>query len=129
MAAMVKALEDNPFPTALLRDKTYFASLQCSAAHDATLAPERAQLIANATVDDAALSELHETLLAEGGNLYRAITGTTQAIDIVNAGVKVNALPEKVDAIVNHRIAEHRYGATILSVTPYETSHNCDLAL
>ncbi|KZV64635.1 carboxypeptidase S [Peniophora sp. CONT] len=107
MAAMVKALEDNPFPTALLRHKTYFANLQCSAAHDPSLAPERAQLIANASVDDAALSELHKTLLSEGGNLYRAITGTTQAIDIIQAGVKVNALPERTYVAINHRVADY----------------------
>jgi acetylornithine deacetylase/succinyl-diaminopimelate desuccinylase-like protein len=34
---------------------------------------------------------------------------TTQAVDIFHAGVKINALPETASAIINHRIAEHRY--------------------
>lgn len=30
---------------------------------------------------------------------------TSQAVDIVSGGVKINALPERVSAIVNHRVA------------------------
>jgi Gly-Xaa carboxypeptidase len=37
--------------------------------------------------------------------LGRAIISTTQAVDIINGGIKVNALPEVVTAIVNHRIS------------------------
>ena len=36
------------------------------------------------------------------------LVGTTQAIDIVHGGVKVNALPERAYAIVNHRISVER---------------------
>lgn len=36
--------------------------------------------------------------------LGRAMVSTTQAIDIINGGVKINALPEVVTAVVNHRI-------------------------
>jgi len=35
----------------------------------------------------------------------KALVGTTQAIDLINGGVKVNALPESAEAVVNHRIA------------------------
>ncbi|KAJ2977815.1 hypothetical protein NUW54_g11373 [Trametes sanguinea] len=38
---------------------------------------------------------------------FEAVLRTTQAVDLVQGGVKVNALPEKVSAVVNHRIAEH----------------------
>ncbi|WWC93389.1 hypothetical protein V866_000223 [Kwoniella sp. B9012] len=34
----------------------------------------------------------------------RALVSTTQAVDIINGGLKVNALPESVTAVVNHRI-------------------------
>jgi Gly-Xaa carboxypeptidase len=40
---------------------------------------------------------------------YRALIGTTQAIDLVQGGVKTNALPEEAWAVVNHRIATQRY--------------------
>jgi len=35
----------------------------------------------------------------------RSLAATTQAIDIIRGGVKVNALPERAWAVVNHRIA------------------------
>jgi Gly-Xaa carboxypeptidase len=38
----------------------------------------------------------------------RALIGTTQAIDLVQGGVKSNALPEEAWAVVNHRIATQR---------------------
>jgi Gly-Xaa carboxypeptidase len=35
----------------------------------------------------------------------RYLMQTSQAIDVISGGVKINALPEKVHALVNHRIA------------------------
>ncbi len=40
------------------------------------------------------------------GAQAKALLGTTQAVDLVVGGVKVNALPERVEAVVNHRIGE-----------------------
>ena len=45
-------------------------------------------------------------------------------MDLISGGVKVNALPEKVEAVVNHRIGEHssvgslqeRFTSTILPI-------------
>ncbi|WVO21424.1 uncharacterized protein IAS62_002732 [Cryptococcus decagattii] len=39
-----------------------------------------------------------------GKGMGKAMVSTTQAVDIINGGLKVNALPESVVAIVNHRI-------------------------
>jgi Gly-Xaa carboxypeptidase len=40
--------------------------------------------------------------------LLRPLFGTTQAIDLINGGVKANALPEEATAVVNHRISDDR---------------------
>lgn len=50
---------------------------------------------AKAVADYIANSDIHQRYLMQ----------TSQATDIINGGVKINALPEKVFAIVNHRIA------------------------
>jgi Gly-Xaa carboxypeptidase len=39
---------------------------------------------------------------------FKSLVGTTQAIDLVHGGVKVNALPEQAWAVVNHRISTQR---------------------
>ncbi|THU92711.1 hypothetical protein K435DRAFT_840504 [Dendrothele bispora CBS 962.96] len=36
--------------------------------------------------------------------LWKSMSGTTQAIDVINGGVKSNALPEQAFAVINHRI-------------------------
>ena len=43
--------------------------------------------------------------LAEKDNTQRYLLQTSQAVDLISGGVKINALPEKVRAVVNHRIA------------------------
>jgi Gly-Xaa carboxypeptidase len=48
-----------------------------------------------------------ETLLFKD-EMLKALAGTTQAIDLINGGVKTNALPERAWAVVNHRIATER---------------------
>lgn len=44
----------------------------------------------------------------------RQLLKTTQAIDIVRGGIKVNALPESVLAYVNHRIAPYARVSTVV---------------
>lgn len=67
------------------------------------------QLIKDSRTDDDALKQLEEYLSVEPS--YAASTGTTQAVDLVGGGVKVNALPERIFAVVNHRIADYRFVA------------------
>lgn len=35
---------------------------------------------------------------------FRTLIGTTQAIDVISGGVKINALPERASAVINYRI-------------------------
>lgn len=48
-------------------------------------------------------SEKLEAMLSTDRSL-RTLIGTTQAIDVINGGVKINALPERASAMVNYRI-------------------------
>ena len=66
------------------------------------------ELTRKAVTDDAAKEALQGELLALDP-LYGAMLRTTQAVDLVEGGVKVNALPELASAVINHRIAEHRF--------------------
>ncbi|WVQ95136.1 hypothetical protein IAU59_002230 [Kwoniella sp. CBS 9459] len=62
-------------------------------------------------VDQKALKEVEDWFITGsyedgtlGKGMGKAMVSTTQAVDIINGGLKVNALPESVTAIVNHRI-------------------------
>lgn len=101
-------MEDNAYEASLSRTGTAFATTQCLAAYSPMFPEDLRDLARKAVTDDAALKALQGRLLALDP-LYKAMLGTTQAVDLVEGGVKVNALPERASAVVNHRIAEHRF--------------------
>ncbi len=104
---MITELESYPHETRLLRETPYYTGLQCEAAYDLNLPRNLRILIIRSLISEKALSKLNAELLRVNP-LFKAITGTTQAVDIIQGGVKINALPETASAIVNHRIAGHR---------------------
>lgn len=65
---------------------------------------------------DHALHKLEHILSTDA--TYRSYIGTTLAIDLIQGGVKTNALPEEAWAIVNHRIATQRFINIVKSSTP-----------
>ncbi|KAL4243807.1 peptidase M20A family protein [Abortiporus biennis] len=106
LSAAIVELESNPHPPALYRNGTPFATYQCIAAHAPNISTQFRELAKQATGDDEALRKFQTSLL-DMDPLNYAIMGTTQAVDIIEGGIKTNALPERASAIVNHRIAEH----------------------
>lgn len=54
---------------------------------------------------------LIQKLDARTRNLLR----TTQAVDLIHGGIKVNALPERTEALINHRIAPYSSVSEVLS--------------
>ncbi|KAH9921729.1 carboxypeptidase S [Epithele typhae] len=106
LAAMIKQLEDNPHVPSLNRSGIYYQQLQCRAAHDPDLPSHFRALIRRSHKSDKALHEL-EAYLADTDRLYGPLAGTTQAVDVVRGGVKTNALPERAEVIVNHRLSIH----------------------
>jgi Gly-Xaa carboxypeptidase len=64
-------------------------------------------LIKRSVHSDRALHNLEAELIKD--NKYKSLIGTTQAIDLIQGGVKTNALPEEAWAVVNHRIATQRF--------------------
>lgn len=49
------------------------------------------------------LKDLEKAIVADP--VSRSLVGTTQAVDLIQGGVKTNALPEKAWAVINHRVA------------------------
>ncbi|KAJ7612708.1 hypothetical protein FB45DRAFT_939594 [Roridomyces roridus] len=90
LSAIVSTVEANPppvFTMCLAEHGTIDAALKKLLQHERTW-PAAAQWMAERNPGDAAR------------------LSTTQAVDIIGGGVKVNALPEEAHAIVNHRFGE-----------------------
>ncbi|KAJ7245403.1 hypothetical protein B0H12DRAFT_1127803 [Mycena haematopus] len=103
LAALIVHLEAHaPVPTLEL-DTPVFDIASCLAAHAPAIPPKLKRSILRAPHSERARKRAGEMLVQDP--MTRALLGTTQAVDIINGGVKSNALPEQAAAVVNHRIA------------------------
>jgi Gly-Xaa carboxypeptidase len=82
----------------------YFTTLQCAAEHGSEMNSWLRKTIQKSLTSKKAAKTVADYLSTE--DIYkRYLMQTSQAVDLVSGGVKINALPEKVYAVVNHRIA------------------------
>ncbi|KAF9245259.1 hypothetical protein BU15DRAFT_85602 [Melanogaster broomeanus] len=90
--------QDTPHKPKLTRSGTQFTATQCEAAYAPSYPDELRRLAAKALSQDSALQQLQEELLRLDP-IYAAMLGTTQAVDLIEGGVKVNALPEQHSSV------------------------------
>jgi len=83
-----------------------YKAAQCLAAHSPGLPKGLRMDILRSEYSDKALRAAEKQLFTTA--TFKSLAGTTQAIDIVQGGVKVNALPEQAWALINHRISTER---------------------
>ncbi|RSH87337.1 hypothetical protein EHS25_003246 [Saitozyma podzolica] len=100
MSLVLAELEANPFPPSLTPEAPFLKYLTCLSDN----APEFPKGLRKRVQDPKAWPKLAEEL-ASKERVFNSFLATTQAIDLIDGGVKVNALPEVVKATVNHRIA------------------------
>ncbi|PBK99207.1 carboxypeptidase S [Armillaria gallica] len=106
LSLMIVEIEKNAFQPEFLRSGTGFANAQCAATYDPKFTPSLRALARKALTDDQALEDFKRALIALNP-IVDVMLKTTQAVDLIQGGVKVNALPEKASAVINHRVAEH----------------------
>lgn len=103
LAELLVQYEKNPFEVHLTRGSPTYKSAQCMAQHAPGISSSLREHILRAEHCDGALRAAEQELFKN--RAFMSLVGTTQAIDLVDGGVKVNALPEQAWAIVNHRIS------------------------
>ncbi|TFK26213.1 Gly-X carboxypeptidase [Coprinopsis marcescibilis] len=102
LSALLVHFEKNPIKAGLSRDQPVYWAMQCLGEHAKSVPPPLRKLIKRATTSDKALKKLGSAIFAD--RMLESLVGTTQAIDLVQGGVKSNALPELAWAVINHRI-------------------------
>ncbi|KIK13509.1 hypothetical protein PISMIDRAFT_17926 [Pisolithus microcarpus 441] len=107
LAELLVKIEGNPFRVHLARNSPPYRTVQCLAAHAPNM-PDglRRNILASAYSDK--VLRAAEDVLFTNSPVFKSLVGTTQAIDIIQGGVKVNALPEQAWAVINHRISMER---------------------
>jgi Gly-Xaa carboxypeptidase len=103
LSRLLVEFEANPIKPQLDRGTPIYSTVQCVGQHAKDFPAHLRALIKRSVHSDRALHNLEAELIKD--NKYKSLIGTTQAIDLIQGGVKTNALPEEAWAVVNHRIA------------------------
>ena len=106
LASLLVEYEANPIPATIDRSSPTYGTMKCVAAHAPEMDKKLRRTILRSIKSDKALKQLEEWVASD--KTMRSLIGTTQAIDLIQGGVKTNALPELAWAVVNHRIATQR---------------------
>ncbi|KAJ3073204.1 hypothetical protein HDU98_002023 [Podochytrium sp. JEL0797] len=100
-AQLISALESHPHPILLTETNPYLGSIVCTNQHSPTPDP----FIQTALVHFDTQSEALASHLAARSLKDRYRMASSQAVDIIQGGLKVNALPERVTVDLNNRIS------------------------
>ncbi|GJE90960.1 carboxypeptidase S [Phanerochaete sordida] len=103
LAQLLVHVEAHPYKAELKRGTPMYQKTQCLAAYAGELPSKVRKAIERAGSSDKALRAAEKALFADPR--FKALVGTTSAVDLIAGGVKTNALPESAWAVVNHRIA------------------------
>lgn len=109
LSELISAIEAEQYPTYIVDENPYYAQLQCGAEHSPDFPSKLKKLITHRSRSSShnRCQAKHDHLALEAakqGPEIKYLMQTSQAVDIVAGGVKINALPERVTATVNHRI-------------------------
>jgi Gly-Xaa carboxypeptidase len=131
MAQILYELERKElFPAWLDTDHPAHGMLECQARYS----PDHVETwLADklAAQDPAALGE---AVASSRGPAVRYTMQTSQAADLIHGGVKTNALPEKIQAVVNYRVALHQTPdelreRAVRLITPIAEEHNLTMRI
>ncbi|KAJ1564690.1 hypothetical protein HK096_006777, partial [Nowakowskiella sp. JEL0078] len=109
ISQLIADLEDHPFDPELNDDSAYLKLMQCVAEYSESLDPYLRWAIKN-------IQWARQSVIAMlyPNPKFRYQFTSSQAVDLIHGGVKVNALPEVTTATVNYRIALHSDFSEIL---------------
>ncbi|KAH9027920.1 carboxypeptidase S, partial [Lactarius hengduanensis] len=110
LSRLLVEFEANPIKPQLDRGTPVYGLLQCVGQHAKGFPGHLRTLIKTSIHSDKALRKLEAELIKD--QEFKSLIGTTQAIDLIQGGVKTNALPEGAWAVVNHRIATQRFSVS-----------------
>lgn len=99
MSQVINKLERNPFKPMIIEDYPTHRHLRCIARYTPDAIPGLAELIRQGDLNGLA------ELVVEAGPGWHYLITTSQAIDVVRGGQKINSIPEVTKLGVNYRLA------------------------
>jgi Gly-Xaa carboxypeptidase len=103
MGSLIVQVENDHFPTYFTDHNPTFYQYVCLAEHAVDIDETLRKNILESQFDEDANAAVREFI--DKSILTGYAIKTTQALDVINGGVKVNALPEYVELIINSRVS------------------------
>ncbi|KAL2255965.1 hypothetical protein VTK26DRAFT_2413 [Humicola hyalothermophila] len=116
LSELITLIESEQYPTRLVDENPYYTQLQCGAAYSPDFPDTLKKLLSRRSSPSSSSSSFLRHACkaqkpdrlaleaAKQGPQIKYLMQTSQAVDVVSGGIKVNALPERATASVNHRI-------------------------
>lgn len=111
LSELITRIEAEQYRPRLVDENPYFTQLQCGAAYSPDFPKKLKKLLRrrlSSGHQDMDTSKAKRDRLAveaaKQGPEIKYLMQTSQAVDVISGGIKVNALPERATAVVNHRI-------------------------
>ncbi|KAM7185119.1 hypothetical protein V8F20_011933 [Naviculisporaceae sp. PSN 640] len=138
VAELITEIESEEYSTTLDSSNPYYTQLQCGAAYSDSFPSKLKDLLSSRHQEGPETSTCHKSKdklaleAAKQGPEIQYLMQTSQAVDVISGGIKVNALPERVTVTVNHRInigetPEIVYARLTKLATPIAKKHNLTL--
>lgn len=105
LSELIRKIEAEQYPTYLKDDNPYFGQLQCGAANSADFPKDLKKLLGERSSNTCSSKPDYLALeAAKQGKGIQYLMQTSQAVTMIEGGVKVNALPERASVTINHRV-------------------------
>ncbi|KAJ9150454.1 Carboxypeptidase [Pleurostoma richardsiae] len=102
---LITKIEATQYPTHLDERNPYYSQLHCGAAYSPKFPPKLKKLLAQRPSSPPGDKPDYLAIeAAKQGPEIKYLLQTSQAVDVISGGVKVNALPERVKVVINHRV-------------------------
>ncbi|KAF2706189.1 vacuolar carboxypeptidase-like protein Cps1 [Pleomassaria siparia CBS 279.74] len=112
---LISLIEANPYDSILDEENPYLDLLYCGAEHAPKFPKDLKRLLHKRSTQRHSCSKKDHLAIeaAKAGPAIKYLMTTSVAVDIISGGIKTNALPERTQITVNHRI---NVGSTSKSV-------------
>ncbi|ORY59704.1 peptidase family M20/M25/M40 [Pseudomassariella vexata] len=107
MSEFITTVEANRYEPYFYDENPFLGLLECGAVHAPEFPPTWKKLLQSNKIDKLA------TEVAKSSDAFKYLFTTSVAVDIIGGGVKVNALPERTTAIINHRVNVGDHPSTV----------------
>jgi Gly-Xaa carboxypeptidase len=98
MSRLIAAVEDHPFTPHIDEHNPNWNYLKCEVENS----PETVESWLREALEKK--EDFADRLISSRGDLYRWLMQTSQAVDVINGGIKDNQLPEMSQTIINYRV-------------------------